>query len=160
MERTIVADGSAEDLIRAFVQVGCAENHAKTLLEKFTAQLENGIVDPEDSEAVAKQIEKIEDITEEIDLLAEVRRGMMLRLLDMYDGDKDFWCIAKHLGVGAYTAFEAYQASGDTEMLALAEQTNRRFIKTMTRFLGVEITECASCFSDILKAQKGETDGD
>ena len=47
MENKHSSDGIAEDMIRSFVQVGCAELHAKTLLEKFSAELENGIVDVE-----------------------------------------------------------------------------------------------------------------
>ena len=154
-KRTIVADGLAEDLIRSFVQVGCAESHAKTLLEKATAQLENGIIDLSDSDAVMAQTEKIQQLTEEINSLAELRRGMMLRLFNMYDGDKEYWCMAKHLGVGAYTMFEAYQASDDDpELLQMAMDANKRFINAMSHFIGTEITECASCFGDFLRAGK------
>ena len=155
MAKNIQNDGTAEDMIRSFVQIGCAEGHAKTLLEKFTAELENGIIDITDEEVVKKQTEKIEEITEEIDALAELRRSIMLKLFDMYDGDKNYWCMVKHLGVGAYTLFEAYQASDDdTELLTQALEANKSFIKAMSRFLGTEITECASCFSDLLKARK------
>lgn len=151
--KNIQSDGIAEDLIRAFVQVGCAENHAKTLLEKFDAEL--SLLSDED--AIEAKIEEIQDITEEIDELAELRRSMMLKLFNMYDGNKDYWCMVKHLGVGAYTAFEAYQASDDdTDLLNMALEANKRFIKALSHFLGTEITECAACFSDILKAKKGE----
>ena len=33
------------------------------------------------------------------------------------------------------------------------QQANKLFVKAMSKFLGVTITECASCFSDILKAE-------
>lgn len=148
------ADGIAEDLIRAFVQVGCAELHAKTLLEKANAELENSLIDIYNEEAVKKQTEKITYITEEIDDLAELRRSLMLRLFKMYKGDKTWWCMVKHLGTGAYTLFEAYQASdGDPELLEMALEANRRFISAMTQFLGLEITECAACFADALKGK-------
>lgn len=151
----IQSDGAAEDMIRAFVQVGCAEVHMKTLLEKYNAELEEGIIDIYDKEVVDKQLEKIEETTKEVNDLAEVRRGIMLRLFDMYSGDKDYWCVVKHLGIGAYTLFEAYQASDDdSELLNLALEANKRFIKALTHFLGVEVTECAACFADILKARK------
>ena len=62
----------------------------------------------------------------------------------------------KHLGMAMYTAFEAYQASdNDPEMLDFALRANQMFIKAVTEFLGVEVTECASCFSDILKTGEG-----
>lgn len=155
MSRTIVQDGTAEDLIRAFVQVGCAENHAKTLMEKYNAQLENGLIDLDDSAAVLAQTDKITDITDELNNLAELRRSLMLRLFNMYDGDKDYWCMCKHTAVAAYCAFEAYQASDDdTELYALALEANKRFINAMTHFLGVEITECSACFLDQLKAER------
>lgn len=151
----IQSDGAAEDMIRAFVQVGCAEVHMKTLLEKYNAELEEGIIDIYDKEVVDKQLEKIEETTKEVNDLAEVRRGIMLHLFDMYSGDKDYWCVVKHLGIGAYTLFEAYQASNDdSELLNLALEANKRFIKALTHFLGVEVTECAACFADILKARK------
>lgn len=150
----VQADGAAEDIIRAFVQVGCAELHAKTLLEKANAELENGLIDIYDTAKVQKQTEKITYITEEIDNLAELRRSLMLRLFNMYDGDKTWWCMVKHLGVGAYTLFEAYQASdNDSELLDMALAANRRFISALTQFLGLEITECAACFADALKGQ-------
>lgn len=150
----IQSDGTAEDLIRSFVQVGCAELHAKTLLEKANAELENGLIDIYDTTAVQKQTEKITYITEEIDNLAELRRSLMLRLFNMYDGDKSWWCMVKHLGIGAYTLFEAYQASdNDSELLDMALAANRRFISALTQFLGLEITECAACFADALKGK-------
>lgn len=150
----IQSDGTAEDLIRSFVQVGCAELHAKTLLEKANAELENSLIDIYDTTAVQKQTEKITYITEEIDNLAELRRSLMLRLFNMYDGDKSWWCMVKHLGIGAYTLFEAYQASdNDSELLDMALAANRRFISALTQFLGLEITECAACFADALKGK-------
>lgn len=150
--RTVVSDGAAEDLIRSFVQMGCAELHQKTLVEKYNAQLENGLIDVEDSEAVRKQIEKINDASDELDALAECRRGLMLCLLNMYDGDKDYWCLVKHIGNAMYCAFEAYQATGNADIYEEYLSTNRRFIHAMTHFLGVEITDCAACFADALKA--------
>lgn len=155
MENKHSSDGIAEDMIRSFVQTGCAEIHAKTLLEKYQAQLENGLIDVTNPDIVQAQLEKIDDTVQEIASLAQLRRGIMLRLFEMYDGDKDYWCEVKHLGIGAYTLFEAYQASDDDPtLLNLATEANKRFIKALTRFLGIPITECASCFSDILKAQK------
>ena len=149
---TIIADGAAEDMIRSFVQFGCTEIHLKTQLEKLTSGLEYGTIEGED---VAEQIT---DLLDELDQVAELRRMVMLRLLKDYDGDKDWWCSVKHLGVGAYTLFEAYQATGDGEILDMAMNANRRFIKAMTRFLKTEISDCAACFGDILKAG-GQKDG-
>lgn len=152
-ERLVVQDGASEDLIRSFVQIGCAELHAKTILEKAEAEMEEGIIDLEDSEAVERQMKKISDIEEEMNDLANLRRRTMLRLFDMYDGDKDYWCMVKHVGTGAYTLFEAYEASGDPTLYDLALEANKAFIRALTHFLGVEITDCAACFSDILKAK-------
>lgn len=155
MENKHSSDGIAEDMIRSFVQTGCAEIHAKTLLEKYQAQLENGLIDVTNPDTVQAQLEKIDDTVQEIAALAQLRRGIMLRLFEMYDGDKDYWCLCKHAGISAYTLFEAYQASDDDpSLLNLATEANKRFIKALTRFLGITPTECASCFSDILKAQK------
>ena len=150
------SSGIAEDLIRAFVQVGCAESHAKTLLEKATAELDNGLIDIENHDVVEKQIEHINDLTDEINELAELRRDMMRYLQKLYpNGDKGYWCMVKHLGVGAYTAFEVYQASDDDpDLLNMALEANKRFVKALTHFLGVEISDCASCFHDMMKGVK------
>ena len=155
MGKNIQSDGTAEDLIRSFVQMACAELHLKTLIEKATAELDNGIIDPFDSDAVDRQVTKLTEMQEELSMTAELRRSVMLHLFSMYDGDKDYWCMVKHLGTAAFTLFEAYQASDDdTELLSMALDANKRFIKAMTRFLGTEITDCAACFADFLKGEK------
>lgn len=152
-ERIVMQDGASEDLIRSFVQIGCAELHAKTILEKAEAEMEEGIVDLEDPDAVDRQMKKISDIEEEMNMFAQLRRKIMLRLFDQYDGDKDYWCLVKHVGTGAYTLFEAYEASGDPTLYDLALEANKAFIRTLTHFLGVEVTSCAACFADLLKAK-------
>lgn len=65
--------------------------------------------------------------------------------------------MVKHASGAMYTMFESWQASErDEELLSMAIQINKMFIKALTCFLGVEITECSSCFSDILKAELKE----
>lgn len=152
------SSGMAEDIIRAFTQVGCAESHAKTLLEKATAELDNGLVDVVDKDMVEKQVNHINDLIDEIASLAELRRDMMRYLQKLYpDGDKSYWCMVKHLACAQFTAFEVYQASDDDpDLLNMALEANKRFVKALTHFLGVEITDCAACFAD---ATKGVKDG-
>lgn len=158
MENKHSTDGIAEDLIRSFVQVASAEMHAKTLLEKRVSELENGLIDLETD--IESQLQKIADFKEEIITLAEVRRTDMLYLFELYGsrGDKEKWCTVKHLAMAMMTAFEAWQASDHDEVLLSAALTkNKLFIKAITQFLGVEITECAACFADIIKG--GENNG-
>ena len=159
MKNTLSESGMAEDLIRSYVQFGCAEIHAKTLYEKTIAELNNGIVDVEDNEVVQNHLERAQMFRDDINTYAELRRGIMRKLLDMFpNGDKSMWCQAKHLGIGMMTLFEAYQASDDdAELLHMAYEANEAFTLAMSRFLGVEITSCASCFADALK---GEDDGE
>lgn len=152
---SVNSDGTAEDLIRSFVQIGCAEIHAKGLLEKYEAEMEEGIVDLEDDDAVQTQLDKISSVEEELGELAELRRGIMLHLFNMYDGEKDYWCMVKHIGTGAYTLFEAYQATEDAALYNLALEANKAFIKALTHFLGVEITDCAACFADMIRRKDG-----
>ena len=151
-----IADGAAEDLIRAFQQLACTEGHLKTLVEKFNAELTNGIIDPSEEDKVKEQIEKISDTVDELDKVAELRRSVMLFLMEQYGGDKDWWCAVKHLSAGAYTLFEAYQATGDAALLNAALEANARFTKAVTRFLGTEITDCAACLADVLKGKTGD----
>lgn len=162
MSKNLMADtGMAEDLLRSIVQMGCAEVHAQTLYYKATSELENGIVDVTDQDKLQAHLEKLDMFREDIEHYADIRRLMMRSLFDMFDNekkDKSMWCQIKHLGVAAYTAFETYQASDkDPELLLIAYQTNQAFVKAVTRFLGVEISDCASCLSDSMKAGvKGE----
>lgn len=155
MKNTYSETGQAEDLIRSYVQFGCAEIHAKGLYEKSVAELDNGIVDVTDSEVLKAQLDKCEQYKEDIETYANLRRGIMRKLFSMFDGDKDMWCQAKHLGIGAMCLFEAYEASDDdAELLAMAMDANRAFVKAITRFLGAEISDCAACLSDFLKGKE------
>lgn len=152
MENKHSSDGMAEDLIRSFVQMASVELHTKTLIEKRVSEIENGMVDEED---IPKHLEIIQGLKEDIEEQAEQRRSIMLYLYNLYGqkGNKEYWCIVKHLSMSMYTIFEAWQASDrDEELLSMAIQINKMFVKSLTCFLGVEITECSSCFSDILKA--------
>lgn len=149
--------GMAEDLIRSYIQFGCAEVHAKTLYEKTIASLNNGLINVEDGEELQKALNKAELYKEDINTYAELRRGVMRYLFGMFDGDRDMWCQAKHLGIACYTLFEAYQASDDdVELLHMAYEANSAFVKAMSRFLGTEITDCASCFADMMKGNENE----
>lgn len=148
--------GAGEDIIRSFVQFGCAELHLKTLIEKAEAELENGFIDPTDTTAVEDQLRKLTEYTEEITDIAQLRRESMLVLYEMYEGDKDAWCMVKHLGMANMTMFEAWQASdNDPTLYNLAIRSNKAFVKAITRYIGTEISDCAACLSDFLKA-KGE----
>lgn len=153
MKNTMSESGVAEDLIRSYVQFGCAELHAKTLYEKTIAELNNGVVNVEDSEVVQNHLERAQMFRDDINAYAEMRRNIMRKLLEMFpSGDKTMWCQAKHLGIGMMTLFEAYQGSDDdAELLHMAYEANESFTLAMSRFLGVEITSCASCFADALK---------
>lgn len=144
--------GYAEDLIRSMVQFGCAEIHAKGLYEKTTAELDNGIVDVTDQEVLQTQLEKLNSYKEDIETYANLRRGIMRKLMSMFEGNKDMWCQIKHLGIGAMTLFEAYEGSDDdAELLMMAYEANKAFVSAITRFLGIEWTDCAACLSDALK---------
>ena len=128
--------GMAEDMIRSFVQFGSAEIHAKGLYEKATAELENGYVNVEDNEVLQKHLDKCEQYRLDIETYANLRRSVTRKLFEMFDGDKDTWCLVKHLGIGAMTLFEAYEASdNDLELLNMAYEANKACVLAMTRFL-------------------------
>lgn len=152
--------GLSEDLLRSFIQVGCAELHLKTLLEKRVSEIENGMVSEDD---LMKHLEIIDDIENDMEELAQIRREEMLYIFNAFGGkgDKEQWCMVKHLGLASMTAFEAYQASdNDTDLQQLALRLNKKFIKAMTKFIGLEEwTDCQACFSDFMKGENnGKTD--
>lgn len=149
------ADGSAEDLIRTIMHLGASEYHALSLYQKAMAELENGLIDVDDPDVLDNQLSKIDRYRKDLIDYAELRRTAMLLLFQMYDGgDKDMWCQIKHLGTAYITAIESYQASEDLNMLQLASDINKKFTEALTAFLGAEITDCASCLSDFLKAKE------
>ena len=152
--------GSAEDLLRAVVQMGAAEIHAMGLYFKTTAEMENGLVNIDDPEVLQKQIDKAEMYREDIETYATLRRQMTTALKDMVgteEANKDMWCMVKHLGLSMMQCFEAYENSDNNlELLNLAYEANKAFTKAVTRFLGIEITSCSSCLSDALR---GTTNG-
>lgn len=154
MENKHSTDGIAEDIIRSFVQLAVLEMHTKTLLEKRVSEMENGMIDLEQS--LTEHLEKIDQLQEELRTLAELRRADMLYLFELYQskGDKEQWCAVKHLAIAGMTAFEAWQASdNDQFLLSAALKKNQLFIKAISQFIGVEITECAACFGEILKEE-------
>lgn len=148
------SDGIAEDLIRSFVQISAAELHAKTLLEKRVSELENGLVDVDDIDVLTEHLNKIELAKEDLEELAACRRDDMRFLFELFDsgGDKEQWCMVKHLAMAMITAFEVWQASDEDDgLLTMALNKNKLFVKAISRFVGVELTDCASCLSDMLK---------
>lgn len=147
--------GQAEDMLRSIVQLGTAEVHYITLYNKARAEMENGLVDVDNQDVLNAQMEKMTRYQNAINEVAELRRRMMKKLFQMFDGDKDEWCVIKHLGVAMYTAYESYQASNnDLDLLDLAYDINKQFNKAVTAFLGMEITDCAACVSDMMKGEK------
>lgn len=139
--------GMAEDMLRSIVQLGATEMHYQTLYNKARAELENGLTDD-----IEGQVEKIERYRSEINDIANVRRMVMKHLFNMFDGNKDAWCLIKHLAIASMTAFEAYQASdNDLDLLDIYYDINKEFNKAVSDFLGMPITECAACLSDFLK---------
>lgn len=148
--------GIAEDLIRSYIQFGCAEIHAKSLYEKTIAELNNGLIDVENIDARNAHLERAQMFRDDINAYASLRRDVMRKLLELFpNSDKSMWCQAKHLGIAMMTLFEAYQGSDDdVELLHMAYEANEAFTNAMSRFLGVEITSCAACFADALKGEK------
>lgn len=146
MHNEHASDGIAEDLIRSFVQAGCAELHLKTLVEKTVAKIENP--SPNDGDLIVE----LEEYELQLEEATNLRRSAMRNLFNLYNGNKDAWCLVKHIGLASMTMFEAYQASDhDTELYDLWIRSNKAFTKALCVFLGVEITDCAACFADMLK---------
>ena len=147
-------DGLAEELLRVIVQMGCSESHLKTLVEKASAELENGLVNVEDPEVVKNHLARIENFRKMMEEATELRRDAMRKLYSMGNGDNDYWCLLKHLGTGMFEAYETYMASDDDpELYHLWLDTNKLFIKAVTGFLGYEVTDCAACLHDMLKGE-------
>lgn len=155
---SLSSSGIGEDMIRTIMNLSTTEMHLKTLYEKTLAEMENGLIDLDDPDTLNSHLELVENYRLEMIEVAEIRRETMKALFDMFDGNKDAWCLVKHLACSSETAWESYLASDDDPMLLeLSVKTNKAFVKALTQFLGMEITSCSSCLSDFLKADhKGE----
>lgn len=148
-------DAITEDVIRSFVQVSASELHLKTLVEKRDSELDNDLVDFEEI-SFQEFVENIEDLKEELIRVAAVRRELMLYIYRLHGGvgDKERWCQIKHYGMASITIFEAWQADPKCELLYNHwQELNALFVGSLSRFLGIEITECASCFGDMMKGE-------
>ena len=149
--------GHLEDMIRSVQQLICVEGHYKTLIEKTSAELENGIINVDDPDELNKALKRLDDLQDELNDTADIRRKMMVYLSENPKSDKTYWCQFKHLASASYTAFEAWQGSDDDPFLyQIALETNKLFIKAQAHFLGMEITDCASCFSDMMKGERND----
>ena len=150
------SSGLAEDLVRSIQQMCCSELHLITLYEKTLSELENGLVDIENESVRTSHMEKLDQYRQDLIDVTQIRRKAMVKLFGMSDkGDKDVWCMVKHMGSASYTAWETYLASDDDpELLMLALEANKLFTRFLTQFLGMEITDCASCLTDMLKGKE------
>ena len=149
------SSGLAEDLVRSIQQMCCSELHLITLYEKTLSELENGLVDIENESVRTSHMEKLDQYRQDLIDVTQIRRKAMVKLFGMSDkGDKDVWCMVKHMGSASYTAWETYLASDDDpELLDIAMESNKVLVKYLTMFLGAEVSSCASCFSDFLKGK-------
>lgn len=155
MKNRMSETGQAEDMLRSIVQLGATEVHYITLYNKARAEMENGLIDVENPDILSAQMEKTSRYQNEINEIAEIRRRMMRKLFEMFEGgDKDEWCLIKHLGIAMFTAYESFEASdNDLDLLDIAYEINKEFNKAVTAFLGMEVTDCAACVSDMMKGE-------
>jgi len=150
------SEGAGEDLLRTIVSLVSVEAHSKTIIEHYSSQLrEWELTDEEVNENVSKLITE-QDF---MDGVATQRRELMKLLMKMFgdQGDKRKWCTVKHLAQAQYTIYEVYQALSDGEVRSEVfnhwQEINAQFIEAVSALIGVEITSCASCFTDIMKGE-------
>lgn len=154
------SNGIIEELVRAMIQVGCCEIHTKTLIEKYEAQLSNGTIDIDDEDVVIEKNNQIEREDKKLKSYAYYRRKIMNEILDIGEeiskkkGNHDLWCKVKHGGLAMMFVFESYQASNEKHEINLYDiwlGLNQLFIGELSEFIGLEWTDCASCFGDMVQ---------
>ena len=143
--------GVAEDIIRGLMHLVALEMHLKTDIEKLTSELETGDYDNQQ-----EHVEKITIARRSSGEITDMRRSDMLKLYQLFGekGDKSYWCIVKHLLFVAMSSFEVWQATNDSLDYEGFLKANELLNLYVAMFIGVEVTDCASCFSDILKAEE------
>lgn len=151
-------DYGMEDIIRAFVNISVAEAHAKTNYEKIISEMENGTIDVDDEKVLEKHLSMSETTREQLSNICGLRRRIMMRMYDAFpERNEHEWCMIKHLAIVQNCLFEAYQA-GDEQSERLWLDANEEFTKAMSDFLGMEITPCSACFSDMIKEAENGTE--
>lgn len=154
------SEGALEDLLRTFVHLACTEEHLKANLTKNTADMELGKVEIDEFNEIE------EDILSDLFAVTELRRNVELRLYSGAGGDPENpeprlikkWCMLKHLAIATFTAFEYFQSTQDINDYDTYFKINKLFTKSVSAFLGITVTSCASCFSDFLKAKGAEVE--
>jgi len=143
-------DGFYEDIIRSIVQMSAMELHLKTLIEKIFSELQTAEV-----EQMVLLNQELSDLKTELAEVTDVRREDMLLLYGLFGcvGDAKQWCSVKHYAMASITAFEVYQADASALAFDQWQRKNSLFIRSLSKFLGIEVTECAACFGDIIKAE-------
>lgn len=147
------ASGIAEDMIRCLMHLIAIEMHLKTDIEKLDSEIQ--------IELQPELIERLKQTKESCHEVASLRREDMLKLYELFGsiGDKSYWCLVKHSLFVAISAFEVWQATDEARDYESFICKQKVLNVYLAQFLGVEVTDCASCFSDILKAEEVHRNG-
>lgn len=140
--------GVAEETIRVITQLACVNSHAKTLYEKITSEIENGL-----TEEFAEKMEEANFLLKQIQTTDNLRRDYMRKLKEMFPKcNQNYWCSLKHALQADFNAYECYCGSDDDDdLLELYSLVHKNTVEIITAFLGEEVTSCSSCLSDMLK---------
>ena len=150
------SSGVSEDIIRSIKELVALEEHLVTLVLKYNSKITHNLTDD-----VSIELINVKETCVELKTITDLRRSQMLRLKEMYADtvDDNYWCNVKHLSAVAKLSVEQYQATGNTDDFHYMAHVHELLISTITKFLGVEVTSCQSCFSDILKAEELNMNG-
>ena len=145
------SSGVSEDILRSVKELVALEEHLVTIVLKHNSKITHDL-----TEDVNSELAKVKDACSELKTVTNLRRSQMLRLKEMYADtiNEDYWCNVKHMAGVAKLSVEQYQATGTNDDFHYMSDVHELFISTVTKFLGVEVTSCQSCFSDILKAEE------
>ena len=156
------SSGVAEDALRAIREARALENHQFTLMMELDSKWKDSLnADELDTDALERVMEDVRESVEDMLKISQIRRKRMKYATDIFNnkGDEKKWCSIKHVLGLIESTFEIWQADPTPENFEDLVDVNELTIKFITKWLGVEITSCAACFGDILKAtERGEVD--
>lgn len=153
--------GITEDLLTNIMHLCASEYHLNILIRKYEDQItfwyNDGMPEfqsAEDLDNIVINEGIIKDCVETLSNITVQRRNAMKLLKSQANenGNKDMWCLLKHMLTATVTAFEVWQVN------LLDEHTKRIFIdqsratnQVIAMFLGYEVTPCSACLTDQMK---------
>ena len=144
------------DLALSIAQDCADEWHSRDYIQGLESELES--VDEKEMPALHEKLKKqIEEEKEEwLDGVKLRRRKMDVLGIQSPNYDYHKRCTLKHRATAYVEAVETYQASPQDINYVVLVKSEKRFFRALSKFMGMEITDCGRCLSDQLNVEQSK----